>query len=203
MNEIILIGAGGHCNSCIDVIEQEGKFRILGIITKEEEKKSLVMGYPVLGDDTNIESISQKGVYALVCVGQIKSSLVRDTIFNKLLKLNIKIPLIISPHSYVSKHSKVDIGSIIMHGVIVNSNVKIGRNTIINSLSLIEHDVNIGSNVHIATGSRINGGVKIGSGTFVGSGSIVFQKIEIGKNCLIPAGSIVNKNIVSNTRLSV
>ena len=32
--KIILVGAGGHCRSCIDVIEQEGRFEILGIVDK-------------------------------------------------------------------------------------------------------------------------------------------------------------------------
>ncbi len=28
----ILIGAGGHAQSCIDVIESEGKFKIIGLL---------------------------------------------------------------------------------------------------------------------------------------------------------------------------
>jgi hypothetical protein len=45
--KIILVGGGGHCHSCIDVIEQEGKFEIAGIVDaiKGGEK---VLGYPVL-----------------------------------------------------------------------------------------------------------------------------------------------------------
>ena len=32
MNQkLILIGGGGHCRYCIDVIEQEGKYQICGI----------------------------------------------------------------------------------------------------------------------------------------------------------------------------
>ena len=34
--EILLIGGGGHCHSVIDVIEQEGKYKIAGIIDKKE-----------------------------------------------------------------------------------------------------------------------------------------------------------------------
>ena len=30
MNNIILIGGGGHCRSAIDVIEQDSQFRIVG-----------------------------------------------------------------------------------------------------------------------------------------------------------------------------
>ena len=32
MKNIILIGAGGHCNSCIDVIELEKKYKIIGLV---------------------------------------------------------------------------------------------------------------------------------------------------------------------------
>jgi len=34
--KIILIGGGGHCKSCIDVIEQEGRFIIAGIVLAPE-----------------------------------------------------------------------------------------------------------------------------------------------------------------------
>jgi len=33
-SEIILIGAGGHAASCIDVIEQQDKFQLAGLIGK-------------------------------------------------------------------------------------------------------------------------------------------------------------------------
>ena len=34
MKNIILVGGGGHCRSVIDVIEQEGRYKISGIIDK-------------------------------------------------------------------------------------------------------------------------------------------------------------------------
>ena len=32
MKDIVLIGGGGHCKAVIDVVEQEGRFNIIGII---------------------------------------------------------------------------------------------------------------------------------------------------------------------------
>ena len=43
MNNIILIGGGGHCHSVIDVIEQEGRFRIKGIVDKTKLLGSSVL----------------------------------------------------------------------------------------------------------------------------------------------------------------
>ena len=38
MKKIILIGGGGHCKSCIDVIESEKKYTIKGILEKKSKK---------------------------------------------------------------------------------------------------------------------------------------------------------------------
>ena len=35
MKSIVLIGGGGHCRSCIDVVEEEDKHRIVGIVDLE------------------------------------------------------------------------------------------------------------------------------------------------------------------------
>jgi len=48
---IILIGGGGHCKSCIDVIEQEGTFSIKGIVDKPEKKGQDVLGYTVIANN--------------------------------------------------------------------------------------------------------------------------------------------------------
>ena len=45
MNSLILIGGGGHCASCIDVVEQEAKYRIAGIVEKDEIKSEKLLGY--------------------------------------------------------------------------------------------------------------------------------------------------------------
>ena len=45
MKKIILIGGGGHCKSCIDVIEQEGKYRIAGIVDMAEACLFLMNNY--------------------------------------------------------------------------------------------------------------------------------------------------------------
>jgi len=36
--KIILVGAGGHCASCVDVIEKENKYQIYGL--EDKKKKS-------------------------------------------------------------------------------------------------------------------------------------------------------------------
>lgn len=42
---------------------------------------------------------------AIVAVGQIKSAAIRIRIFKTLQKLNVTLPVIISPYAYISKHA--------------------------------------------------------------------------------------------------
>ena len=46
--KIILIGGGGHCHSVIDVIEQEDKYEIIGIVDKKEVIGKDILGYKII-----------------------------------------------------------------------------------------------------------------------------------------------------------
>lgn len=192
MKKIILIGAGGHCKSCIDVIEREKKYKIIKIFDKNKKIKKL-LNYKVFLQK-NLDTSLKKN-YAFITVGQIKNSEIRYNLFKKLKKYGFKIPKIISPYAYVSKHAHIGEGSIVMHNAVVNAGAKIGKNCIINTSSLIEHDVIIGDHTHISTNAVINGGTKIGSKVFFGSSSVTKQNIIIKDNILISAKKFIKKDI--------
>jgi len=198
MDDIILVGAGGHTRSCLDVIELLGQYTIAGLVEKSEKNNSNNLDYPILGTDDDLEDLRQKYSKALITVGQIKSPKIRVKLFHLLDKLNYTLPIIVSPRAYVSKHAQIGEGSIVMHGAIVNANTKIGKNCIINNKALIEHDASIGDHCHIATGAIVNGEVTIGSECFIGSGVITKQCISIGYNCIIGAGVVLKNDVKSN-----
>jgi len=191
MKKIILIGGGGHCKSVIDVIEQEGQFVIGGIVDKQELLGTDVLGYPVIGSDLDLVSLAKKYTYALVTVGQIQSPETRIKLFNTAKKAGFNLPIIISPRAYVSKHSFIGNGTVVMHDASINAGASIGDNCIINSKALIEHDSNISNHCHISTNAVINGSVTIEDGCFIGSGATTNNSITIKKNSFIKAGSIV------------
>ncbi len=189
MKEILLVGGGGHCKSVIDVIELEGKFKIAGIIEKDRNLiGQKVLNYEVIGCDDELENLREKYEYALITVGQIKTPALRIKIYEKLKSLNFKLPVIVSPLAYVSKYSKIEEGTIIMHHALVNVNAKIGKNCIINSKALIEHDVVVEDNCHISTGAIINGGTVVRKNSFFGSNAMAKEYIEIKVDSVIGGG---------------
>jgi sugar O-acyltransferase (sialic acid O-acetyltransferase NeuD family) len=187
--KIILLGAGGHCRACIDVIEAEGRFTVAGVVDQiEGGDPAPVLGYPIIGTDANLSELRKRYAFAFVTVGQIRTSTVRRRLFNRLQELGYELPSITSPHAYVSSHAQVGAGSIIMHHALVNAGASIGDNCIINTKALIEHDVQIGADCHISTGAIINGGVDVGAGTFFGSNAVSVQEISISAGSFIRAG---------------
>ena len=191
MKEIILIGGGGHCKSVIDVIEQEGKFEIAGIVDKPNLLGSSVLGHLDIGNDDDLATLAKRYQYALITAGQIKSPFLRVKLFDLAVKAGFTMASIISPNAYVSKYSSIGNGVVIMHNSIVNAKASIGNNCIINSKALIEHDCQIFEHCHISTNATINGGVIVESGSFVGSGVITKELIIISKGSFIKAGSLV------------
>jgi sugar O-acyltransferase (sialic acid O-acetyltransferase NeuD family) len=195
MKKIILVGGGGHCKSCIDVIENENKYKITGIIDK---KKNFLLNYKVFSESYLNKKLI-KNNYAFVTVGQIKNYKVRVKLFNRLKDLGFKIPSIMSPLAYISKHAVIGQGTIVMHGAIVSAGAIIGNNCIINTNSLIEHDVVIGDHTHVSTEATVNGGVIIGEKVFIGSRSIIKDNISIGECSIVGAGQYIKKNLKKNS----
>jgi sugar O-acyltransferase (sialic acid O-acetyltransferase NeuD family) len=193
---IILVGGGGHCKSCIDVIEQAGIFQIAGIVDLPEKLHQKILGYEIIATDDDLPRLVNEYENFLITLGQIKTPDKRIRIFQTLKESGATLSVIISPFAYMSKHAEIGEGTIIMHHAMINAGAKIGSNCIINNKALIEHDAIIGDHCHIATGAIINGGVEFGSGTFFGSNAVCKEYIEIGKNAVIGCGAKIIKNVL-------
>lgn len=201
MISLILLGGGGHCRACVDVIEMERRFKILGIVDDGLEVEDKILGYAVLGDDKDLPGLIEKSKYAFIAVGQIKSAAPRRKLFGILKALGATLPTIVSPLAYVSQHAVLGEGTMAMHGAMINAEATVGANVILNSQSLVEHNVQLSDHCHISTGARVNGGAEIGAGTFIGSGAVIYEGAKIGPNSVIGAGCIVREDHPAETIL--
>ena len=192
--KLILIGGGGHCKSCIDVIEQENKFIIAGIVDINTSISDL-LGYPLLGHDDDLAKLKLSYDYALITIGQIKTPAIRIRLLSYAKSLGFNLPAIISPRAYVSKHAKIGNGTIVMHDALINAGAIVGDNCIINTKSLIEHDAVIENNCHISTAAIINGGAIVKQGSFVGSNAVTKESVDTKENDFIKAGSLFKGHV--------
>lgn len=202
MNNLILVGGGGHCRSVIDVAECAG-YNILGILDRPEEVGKHVLGYEVIGIDNDMAKFADKADF-IVTVGQIKSPNLRIKLYQMLDEAHCHLATVIAPTAHVSNHAVIGEGTVVMHNAVINANASVGKGCIINTLSDIEHDVRIGDYCHISTGAMVNGGAIIGNGSFVGSQSVIYQGIQIGEKAVIGAQTAVVKDVAQyNTVIGV
>ena len=199
---IILIGAGGHARSCIDVIEQQGKYQIAGLIGMPYEVHTQHLGYALIGTDNDLPELAKAYQYALITVGQIQTAEYRIRLYQQAIQLGFQLSIIIAPTAHVSRHATLGEGNIVMHGAIINAGARVGNNCIINTGALIEHDATVEDNCHISTRTILNGDVAVGASSFIGSCSVIKEGVSIGKGCLVGMGLTVSHNLSDNSRFT-
>jgi sugar O-acyltransferase (sialic acid O-acetyltransferase NeuD family) len=192
--KLVLLGGGGHCGSCADVIRSAG-MHIVGVL--DPEAGSAPPGTSWLGDDSWLDSPQGQGLDFLVTVGQIGVSPVRRKLFEMLRSGGHRLATIFSAHAVVSGSAQIGAGTVIMHRAVVNNDARVGENCIVNTGAIVDHGCVVGAHCHISTGAILNGEVRVGSGTMIGSGAVVLQGVSIGSDVTIGAGAVVTHDIDS------
>lgn len=201
MQDIILIGGGGHCKSVIDSISKTKEYNILGILDLPDKVGEEILGIKIIGTDDQLEYYYKKGVrHAFLTIGSIGDSTLRKRLYFVASDIGYFFPNIIDKTAIISEKIQIGHGNFISKGAIINSDTVIGYNCIINTGAVIEHDCYIGDFCHIGPGSTLSGNVKIGCNTHIGANTTIIQNINVGENTIVGAGSVVVKDIDSNKK---
>ena len=195
-NKLLLIGAGGHCRSVIDSIDEK-KYSDIIIVDVSEMVGKYILSIPISGTDDDIIKFFENGYHqAFITIGSIGNPDKRIRIYDRLKNIGFHFPTIIDSTAIISSNiNAIGEGVFIGKGVIINTGVKIGTCAIINTGTIIDHDCEIGKFVHIAPGVRMSGGINIQDNVHIGIGSNITESIQIGKNTIIGAGSVVVSDI--------
>lgn len=197
MKNILIFGASGHGSVVLDCIEKEGLYNPIGFIDSFKGKGLLINGYEVLGNEKDLPRLIERlNIYGIiVAVGDNWTrKIVADKI--KIIAPSLKFVSSIHPTASIGKDTVVEEGSVILAGVIINANCRIGEHCILNTKSSLDHDsimesysslapnVCTGGNLHleqfsaICLGSNVIEGIHIKSHTVVGAGSLVIQNLK-------------------------
>jgi sugar O-acyltransferase (sialic acid O-acetyltransferase NeuD family) len=191
---LLLVGAGGHAVSCIDVIERTASFSIFGLLDLPERVGGKVLGYPIVGADEDMARFIAQCPNALVTLGQVGAPTGRRRIVAALRSAGARLPVVASPDATLSASAQVEDGTWVGHGAILNAGCRVGTACIVNSRALIEHDARVGAYCHISTGAILNGGTVVEDDCFIGSGAVVREGITVGAGSFVGAGALVTRN---------
>lgn len=191
MEDIVLVGFGGHAKSVADCIERQGRYHILGYTEKEQK----LSRYKYLGTDDMLLTLFEKGIHnAAIGIGYLGKGHVRQQLYDTLKQIGFSLPIISDPSSVISDSAIIDEGAFIGKDTVINADAKIGRMTIINTKSLVEHECVIGDFSHIAVGAVLCGQVTVGRETLVGANATVIQGVNVPPNVIVAAGETIRRN---------
>ena len=156
---IILIGGGGHCLSVIDVVEQEDKYNIKGIL--DDTKEGDVLGYPILGNRDLVKELSIEGVFFLITVAYVSK---HATIGEGSVIMHNAI---INAKAKVGKHCIINTKANIEHNVQIGDFCHISTCATINGDTIVDKRTFIGSNATISNNITIVEKSIISAGNFI------------------------------------
>ena len=197
MIPVIGLGAGGHAQVVLEILQLMGGYELVGLLDPNSELwHTKLLDVPILGGDELLPELRDRGINkAFIGLGTVGDVRPRKKLYQILQNHQFELVSAIHPQAAISPSVQIGYGITIMAGVIVNSTVKFGNNVIVNSGAIVEHDCVIGSHVHIAPGAKLAGAVQVGEGSHIGIGAVIAQGIRIGSNAIIGAGAVVIKDV--------
>lgn len=201
MEDIILLGFGGHAKSVIDTIEKQNKYQIVGFTDKSRDK--VYKKYQTIGTDDDLEKIFQKGVKnAFITIGYLGDSAIRKQLFYRLKEIGYHIPVIVDDTAVIATDARIGEGTYVGKNAVINSDASVGKMCIVNTGAIVEHDCVVGDFSHVAVGAVVCGMSKVGAETLIGANATVIQCMDVGNQSKVGAGAIVLKQVPDNTTVS-
>jgi len=177
-----LYGASGHAKVILDILKSRN-VTISGLFDDNPDLKTL-LEYPVF-QEFSLERLNREQL--LISIG---NNIIRKRIVN-LIPASVVYGQAMASTAEISAYARVDEGTVVMQGAIIQSGVTIGKHAIVNTQASVDHDCFLADFVHLSPHACLCGGVTVGEGTQIGAGAVVIPGVKIGKWCRIGAGAVV------------
>jgi len=198
MDKIIIIGSSSHARVVIDIVEQEGRYKIAGLLDRYRKVGEQTLGYDVLGKEEDLPLLMKSHALKSIIVA-IGDNFARSQVVTQTMNLcpGLLFVSAIHPKTSIARDVSIGHGTVIMAGVTVNPCSKIGRFCILNTNSSLDHDSIMDAFSSLAPGVTTGGLCKVGAYAAVSIGAILIDRACVGEHTVIGAGSTVLGNIES------
>jgi sugar O-acyltransferase (sialic acid O-acetyltransferase NeuD family) len=180
--EKIIIGAGGFAREIKSAMGN--KFIKFFVDDQFEDIGNNIFGFSKINSEKHT---------AIIAIGD---PIIRDQIVRK-LPHDLKYYSFIDSKAIILDDSiQIGNGSIICAGVILTTNIRVGKHVHLNLNSTVGHDTIIDHFMTAAPGVNISGKCKIGERVYIGSNSAIKDGVNICNEAIIGMNSGVTKDII-------
>lgn len=193
---LLVYGGGGHGKAVIDLINENNKYEIHGLIDDNMNADQSIMGLKILGGSEVLADLHKNNIgLAANAVGGIGDIMSRVRVFQRLAAAGFYCPSLIHPTAFVENSVSLAPGVHVFPQSYIGSQSAIGFGCIINTGVIISHDCELEAYVNIAPGAILAGSVHIGETALVGMGVTVNLGVSIGARARIGNGAIIKADV--------
>lgn len=193
MNQLLIIGAGGHGLVVADTAREMGRWGKIAFL--DDNPTVQIPDWPVLGNSELAAELLSEYKDLAIALGDNSKRL---RLIQYYAGLGYNLPAIIHPAAYISKSARIGPGTVAFAQTAVNAGAKVGTGCIINTGATVDHDCVLADGVHLSPGVHLGGEVRIEKCSWLGVGVSVINRITIGDNVIIGAGSVIIKPVEGN-----
>ena len=190
---LVLVGAGGHARELIWVArEADQPWVLLGCLDDAEALQGqTICDVPVLGRVSEWRRFAD--AHFVVAVGSPRT---RRVLVERLsADHSPRFATLIHRSVVRSAYVEIGVGSVVMAGCILSTQVRIGCHAILNQHVTVAHDVFLEDYATLAPGVTLSGNVHACAGAELGTASCVRQGLRIGRGAMVGMGAVVVRDV--------
>jgi len=196
---MLIAGAGGHARELLFEWEQLNKEPVSFFDDTPHAKDFLYDHFAIIHSQDAAAELFKTDKRFILGVGK---PALRAALCEKLEKAGGTLTSLISTSALMGDRGIIlGEGLNIMSGVVLTTDIQIGKGSLIHIHVSIHHDCHVGEFCELSPGCRLLGGVQVGSYVSIGTGAIIMPGIQIGNHAIIGAGSVVTKNVGPGQRV--
>lgn len=196
MQNVVIIGAGGHGKVVRELVKERPDTELAGILDDRYAELHVENGL-YRGPSATAEELARLHPHAkfVLAVGQ---NSIRQQLYERIGLPLDRYAVLIHPSAVVSGSARIQNGAVVMASSVIQADADVGIHAIVNTGAIVEHDNRIGDYVHLSPGTVLTGGVTVMEGAHLGAGTAVIPGKTVGRWSVTGAGAAVIHDIPDN-----
>lgn len=203
MHELVILGAGGFARETLDVVEA------VNALSPTFDVRGFADDAP---SDLALQRLAERGHRHLGRIDDVLAAHPRASVIIAVgspehrAAIAARVPneraaTAVHPRASVGSRTVIEPGTVICSGVLVSTNVRIGRHAHLNPGAIVGHDSVLADAVSLNPGAVVSGDVRIDERVLVGANAVVLQGLHIGAGVTVGAAACVTKDAPAGVTL--
>jgi sugar O-acyltransferase (sialic acid O-acetyltransferase NeuD family) len=199
---LVVVGAAGHGREVLDVVDAcnasptGASFELVGVLDDNPSEENLERlakrGVNHLG---RVDAWARQASTEVAFVVGVGSPGARRRVVEFLEGAGFTAATLVHPTVVSGFDVTFEKGSVVCAGVVLGTNIRVGRHTHLNRSATVGHDSTIGGFVLVNPSASISGDCAIGDEVLVGAGAVILQGRAIGRGATVGASACVVRDV--------